>query len=150
MKTIQRGFTLIELMMVVIVIGLLAVIAMPAYQDYSVRAKVSEAVLAISPAKTAVMDYFESQNTMPATAAQAGIEANLDTKYVNSVIYVPVSSTQAIIRVSVKALGGTTAPDDTLELFGRGLPHVNRWDCRPSTGGAPQIPNKYLPADCRQ
>ena len=85
MKKYQQGFTLIELMIVVAIIGILAAIAIPAYQDYTVRAKVSEAVVAASAAKAAVSEFAVSQNALPTTAAAAGFSTDIDSKYVNSV-----------------------------------------------------------------
>ena len=148
MKKMQRGFTLIELMIVVAIIGILAAIAVPAYQDYTIRSKVSEAVIAASPAKTAISEFFQSQGSMPADAPTAGFETNLDTKYVNSALYTRNNATQATVRVTIKALGGTTAANQELELFGRGLAAAVEWDCRPAA--ASPIATKYLPADCRQ
>ena len=68
MKQIQQGFTLIELMIVVAIIGILAAVALPAYQDYTVRAKVSEIMLAASGQKTSVSEFFQTRLQMPATA----------------------------------------------------------------------------------
>ena len=73
--TKQSGFTLIELMIVVAIIGILAAIAIPAYQDYTIRAKVSEAVIASSPGKTSVSEFYASQGSMPVDAAAAGAAA---------------------------------------------------------------------------
>ena len=69
MKRIQQGFTLIELMIVVAIIGILAAIALPAYQDYTVRAKVSEVMLAASGQKNSVAEFFQTRGQMPATAS---------------------------------------------------------------------------------
>ena len=81
----NKGFTLIELMIVVAIIGILAAIALPAYQDYTCRAKMSEAINAMTPAKTAVTTYFAIQVGLPA-ADWDGFSTNLDTKYVQSVL----------------------------------------------------------------
>ncbi len=147
MKKTQQGFTLIELMIVVAIIGILAAIAIPAYQDYTIRAKVSEAVLAAAPAKTSISEFFISNDSMPADEAEAGFSPNMDTKYVNSVTLAATTATTATLRVSIKDLGGTTANDQELELFGQENNAAVEWDCRTS-GGTP-IPAKYLPADCR-
>ncbi len=150
MKKTQQGFTLIELMIVVAIIGILAAIAIPAYQDYTIRAKVSEAVLAASPAKTSVSEFFMSNGVMPNDEAEAGFSADVDTKYVNSVVLQATTAgppATATIRVTIKDLGGTTANNQELELLGTETGAAMDWDCRPSGGTA--IPNKYLPADCR-
>ena len=112
MKKYQQGFTLIELMIVVAIIGILAAIAIPAYQDYTVRSKVSEAVVAASAAKAAVSEFAVSQNALPTTAAAAGFSTNINSKYVNSVTW--DSATNAIQVTLKPAVGGGVAKDDQL------------------------------------
>ena len=73
MKKVQQGFTLIELMIVVAIIGILAAVAIPAYQDYTKRAHVTEGLSLASSAKTAVTEYFNSKGTMPPTNVSAGV-----------------------------------------------------------------------------
>jgi type IV pilus assembly protein PilA len=72
MKQIQKGFTLIELMIVVAIVGILAAIALPAYQDYTIRARVSEAAAAAGACKTAVAEYYASNAALPADTSTAG------------------------------------------------------------------------------
>jgi type IV pilus assembly protein PilA len=81
MKRLQQGFTLIELMIVVAIVGILAAIALPAYQDYVVRSKMSEAVAAIAACKTSVSEYLSTKNAIPADITAAGCDTS-DTKYV--------------------------------------------------------------------
>ncbi len=74
MKQIQKGFTLIELMIVVAIVGILAAIALPAYQDYIVRSKMSESMAAIAACKTSVAEYTATKTALPAAATDAGCQ----------------------------------------------------------------------------
>ena len=139
----QKGFTLIELMIVVAIIGILAAIAIPAYQDYTIRAKVSEAVNSFAPAKTSVSEYFISQGTMPPTAAASGFQTTIGTKYVRTVTYARSSATQGRLTVTTTGTVGVAAGN--IVMVGTGLTGQNvDWNCRP---GSLQV--KYIPADCR-
>jgi type IV pilus assembly protein PilA len=82
MKRLQQGFTLIELMIVVAIVGILAAIALPAYQDYIIRSKMSEAVAAVAACKTSVSEYAATKNALPADNAAAGC-AVVGTQFVN-------------------------------------------------------------------
>ncbi len=86
MKQIQKGFTLIELMIVVAIIGILAAVALPAYQDYTVRSRVTEGLGLAEAAKVAVSESFQSSGVVPTTNAAAGLAAATTTKYVTSIV----------------------------------------------------------------
>ena len=83
MKRVQQGFTLIELMIVVAIVGILAAIALPAYQDYVIRSKMSEAEAAIASCKTSVSEYLSTKNALPTDTTASGCN-NQTTKYVSS------------------------------------------------------------------
>ena len=144
-RSMQKGFTLIELMIVVAIIGILAAVALPAYQDYMIRAKVSEVVLAASSGRTAVAETYSQKNTFNLSAASMGVQTQL-TKYVASVGYTPVSDTTGDIVVTSSAdtsLGG--AASKTVILRGAaGANGTVAWNC-----GAGTMPAKYLPSSCK-
>ena len=84
MKRIQQGFTLIELMIVVAIIGILAAVALPAYQDYTVRSKISEVLLAMSACRTSITEVYQTGGTPPG-GTNWGCESNNTSKYVRSI-----------------------------------------------------------------
>lgn len=145
MKRVQQGFTLIELMIVVAIIGILAAVALPAYQDYTVRAKVSEMLLAGSSAKNTISEYAQVNGSMPATASL--IVETQATKYVSSVVYNNSTSSLGYIVVTggsgeSKLVGKILQLAGTLSTTGQ----VD-WACGyPSTNN---VDPKYLPASCK-
>ncbi|OQW85791.1 MAG: hypothetical protein BWK72_20475 [Rhodoferax ferrireducens] len=146
-RSMQKGFTLIELMIVVAIIGILAAVALPAYQDYTVRAKVSEVILAASSAKTAVAEAAQVGSAMPPTASL--IVDSQASKYVSSVVYSSANTSNGLITVTTTATGDAKIASKTLEMYGvlAGNGQVT-WTCR--TGTTNGIDAKYLPASCKQ
>jgi type IV pilus assembly protein PilA len=145
MKRIQQGFTLIELMIVVAIIGILAAIALPAYQDYIARSKVTEVMAALGAAKTSVSEYASSQGVVPPDTPTAGVGLGANAKYLSALTYttgapVKIEATVANVNTSLNGqritMAGTlNAADNTMS-----------WGCGVS-GGTGNY--KYVPANCR-
>jgi type IV pilus assembly protein PilA len=145
-RTIQKGFTLIELMIVVAIIGILAAVALPAYQDYTTRAKVSEMVLAASSAKTAVSEAAATLTQMP-DPASANI-ASQTSKYVASISYVRVDASNGFVQV----VGASDS-----NIINKGLAMTGRlgangqvdWTCGTLNVTVTALDKKFRPASCQ-
>ncbi len=154
-RSMQKGFTLIELMIVVAIIGILAAVALPAYQDYTVRAKVSEIILAGSSAKTAVAEAAQVNAAMPEAASIA-----IDTQTSKWVAGVGYKYTDASNALVVAAASSADA-----KLSGKGVAFAGAfqsngqvvWTCRAATSAdtassaaiTATMDAKYLPASCK-
>ena len=153
MKRVQKGFTLIELMIVVAIIGILAAVALPAYQDYTAKAKVSEIVLAASQCRTTVSEVYQTASAAPAANGWGCETAAQTSKYVASVatsaigVITVTSSAAADLPAAVQGKTITLSPTDSagtkLAAFAVGT-QVGGFKCEPGT-----LPAKYLPGSCR-
>ncbi len=147
MKKTQQGFTLIELMIVVAIIGILAAVAIPAYQDYTSRAKVTEPVGLLGGLKMDVGAYYTDTGLFPTLAeltAYAGPKVT-DGKYTASIL----GGTSGLFTATMRDAVGANINSATVSLsFFTDAGGALKSTCKPGATGTP-IPSKYLPASCR-
>ena len=138
-RNVQKGFTLIELMIVIAIVAILVALAVPAYQDYSIRAKVGECIGQGASAKLAVEEFYQSEgNVLPTNDAQAGTANFVATQYCATMSW---NGTQ--LNLTTQNTGATTAPAVRLTpqiTTGK----ITEWDCTQTAGEA-----RHVPATCR-
>ncbi|GAF55336.1 type IV pilin PilA [Psychrobacter sp. JCM 18901] len=138
----QKGFTLIELMIVIAIIGILAAIALPAYQDYTKRARVGEALSLAGGAKTAVTEFYSSNNAWPANNTSAGLPATPADINGNSVTSVTVNNGKISVAVKDNIENGKV-----LILSPSAATGSVTWNCKAAAGTTINV--KFLPSECR-
>jgi type IV pilus assembly protein PilA len=138
MKTIQKGFTLIELMIVVAIIGILAAVALPAYQDYTIRAKVSELILAASGFKTSISEKAQTDNTI--LSAGSGLTVNIVGKVTAGSV-----SNSGLVKIAGNGNSTSVGTVVTIYLAPTLTNGQVTWSC--NAGAATQ--NRFTPASCR-
>src|ERR1700694_1591809 len=140
MKRVQQGFTLIELMIVVAIVGILAAIALPAYQDYTIRARVSEALATAGACKTQIAEYMASRGALPANLSESGC-SDVPSKYALAPIVGAGVITMTTSGAAELGLAANTTFKLTPVLSGT---NITEWSCTAGT-----IPAKFIPASCR-
>jgi type IV pilus assembly protein PilA len=158
MKTFQKGFTLIELMIVVAIIGILAAVALPAYQDYTIRAKMSEVILAMSSCRTSITEVYQSGPSALPGADNWGCEiltASQRTKYVNAVhtgdngeVRATVQNISTVVNTSVVSLIPLSTSAAPAVMTAGASQTLFGWRCGLPADGTTVGP-KYLPGSCR-
>jgi type IV pilus assembly protein PilA len=145
MKQVQQGFTLIELMIVVAIIGILAAIALPAYQDYTIRSKVTEGLALSAGAKTAVAESYASQGSWPTSNSVAGLPPATSITG-NNVSQVEVGANGVITITYGGSLGGTPSMNNaTMALSPTDNGGSVSWQCAIGSSSL----YKYVPSNCR-
>lgn len=142
MKTAQQGFTLIELMIVVGILGFLATVALPAYNAYTDRTKISEVLLVADSAKSTISDFYMSSGQMPVSTTQANINTDIaQSKYITGIAFTTTATTATITYT----ITNTSATGD-IALVGTASSNGIQWSCNtPAT----TVAGKYLPMNCR-
>ncbi|HFC5212740.1 TPA: pilin [Neisseria gonorrhoeae] len=156
MNTLQKGFTLIELMIVIAIVGILAAVALPAYQDYTARAQVSEAILLAEGQKSAVTEYYLNNGKWPEDNGNAGVasSSSIKGKYVKS-----VTVAKGVVTAQMKSDGvNKEIKDKRLSLWAKRQDGSVKWFCgqpvtrddgKAKAGNDGKIDTKHLPSTCR-
>ncbi|HGN6390486.1 TPA: pilin [Neisseria gonorrhoeae] len=162
MNTLQKGFTLIELMIVIAIVGILAAVALPAYQDYTARAQVSEAILLAEGQKSAVTEYYLNHGEWPKDNTSAGVASSgeIKGKYVQS-----VTVANGVVTATMKSDGvNKEIKDKKLSLWAKRQAGSVKWFCgqpvqradnadndavTAAANGNNGINTKHLPSTCR-
>ncbi len=157
MKQIQKGFTLIELMIVVAIIGILAAVALPAYQDYTVRAQVSEGLVSASSLKVGVTELFANRGMAGVQAFANEIAADQANIVTDKITAVAIDANTGAIDITLGGIPQLQAPNNVLSfqpyIAGAAITDANstgtvNWLCHPNESNT-TIDTNFLPAECR-
>ena len=149
MKRVQKGFTLIELMIVIAIVAILVALAVPAYQDYTIRAKVAECVNAAAVPKLAISEFYETVSVFPSSLNEAGMSGQGDSQYCD--VFVTYAGNAAVSGIfTIEVDEGAVGASDTIAPRLVGTPSGSggvNWACQQGTTDATNL--KYLPSTCR-
>jgi len=151
----DSGFTLIELMIAIAIVGILLSLAVPAYQDYTVRAKIADALNIAASMKVLIGEYYITEAKLPADGDEAGIK-KVDSNYsdyVDKVDYITTKDgtkiTAGIIKLTLKSDIGGEAGGKVLQLKATAPNKIVKWECETSSTESEKLASKYLPSQCR-
>ncbi len=156
MRQAQQGFTLIELMIVVAIIGILAAVALPAYQDYTARSKIATLVATANAGKTAMFDYYTQEGSMPTDESTwktddltVGFFNALNaTNYKSGLAYTKnTNGSNATVTITLSKINANVNSNKLKFVFGD---KDGKLDFQCGTDSSDTVPNKYLPKECRQ
>jgi len=148
MKNTHKGFTLIELMIVVAIVGILAAIAVPAYSKHTLKAKVAAAISLASPVKFSLVEYYNTNGAWPANNTVLGLGANDGTGIISDTV-ASVAVSENIITVTFNADAGSGIAEDNFTIAAPSNPlnGIITWDC--SSSGSNGVNADYAPSGCR-
>lgn len=150
-RNAQKGFTLIELMITVAIVGILAAVALPAYQNYTIRAQVSEGILLSEQLKVAISDYYANNGKLP--MSQADVNAGMPAgKYSTMTMIGGSNSSTVYVLTTFGNEANQLIQGKQLTLMAQVVPGVDnlQWTCKGNSGiSSAPVPNKYLPVSCQ-
>ena len=152
----NKGFTLIELMIAIAIVGILLSLAVPAYQDYTVRAKIAEAMSLAGSMKIMIGEHYVSEGELPESADEAGIDTSVTSDYVSGVEYERSAADKqkktpaaGNLKITLDQNVGGEAGGKVLLLKAAAAAGVLKWECGTDGDKNKRLESKYLPAQCR-